>query len=121
MQTSSLGALALGQIIPAALLTGLSLLLRRGLVDETSRERARQAVAQLKSLRMNLLNKLEATLEQAEGWLHGESDNNLIDHRNSRNRSLLLKGQTLADELAAIEDLEARITALLDEPKAKPE
>ena len=35
--------------------------------------------------------------------------------------TLLLKGQTLADELAAIEDLEARITALLDEPKAKPE
>jgi len=122
MQTSSLGALALGQIIPAALLTGLSLLLRRGLVDETSRERARQAVAQLKSLRVNLLNKLEATLEQAEGWLHGEPDNNnLIDHRNSRSRSLLLKGQTLADELAAIEDLEARINALLDEAKAKPE
>ncbi|ABM76822.1 lecithin retinol acyltransferase family protein [Prochlorococcus marinus] len=121
MQTSSLGALALGQIIPAALLTGLSLLLRRGMVDETSRERARQAVAQLKSLRVNLLNKFEATLEQAEGWLHSESDNNLIDHRNSRSRSLLLKGQTLADELAAIEDLEARITALLDEPKAKPE
>ena len=91
-------------------------------MDETSRERARQAVAQLKSLRVNLLNKLEATLEQAEGWLHGEPDNNnLSDHRNSRIRSLLLKGQTLADELAAIEDLEARITALLDEPKAKPE
>ena len=120
MQTSSLGALALGQIIPAALLTGLSLLLRRGLVDETSRERARQAGPQLKRLRVNLLNKLEATLEQAEGWLDGEPDNHLIDHHNSRSRSLLLKGQTLADELAAIEDLEARITALLDEPKAKP-
>ncbi len=121
MQTSSLGALALGQIIPAALLTGLSLLLRRGLVDEASRKRARQAVAQLKSLRVKLLNKLEATLEQAEGWLHGEPDNSLIDHHNSRSRSLLLKGQTLADELAAIEDLEARINALLDEAKAKPE
>ncbi|MED5469005.1 MAG: NC domain protein, partial [Cyanobacteriota bacterium] len=121
MQTSSLGALALGQIIPAALLTGLSLLLRRGVVDETSRERARQGVAQLQRLRMNLLNKLEATLEQAEGWLHGEPDNSLINNHNSRSRSLLLKGQTLADELAAIEDLEARITALLDEPKAKPE
>ena len=121
MQTSSLGALALGQIIPAALLTGLSLLLRRGLVDETSRERARQGVAQLQRLRMNLLNKLEATLEQAEGWLHGEPDNSLINNHNSRSRSLLLKGQTLADELAAIEDLEARINALLDEPKAKPE
>ena len=109
MQTSSLGALALGQIIPAALLTGLSLLLRRGLVDETSRERARQAIAQLKSLRVNLLNKLEATLEQAEGWLHGAPDNNLIDHRNSRSRSLLLKGHTLADEQAAIISTMVRI------------
>ena len=34
IQTGSLGALALGQLLPAALLTGLGLLLRKGLVDD---------------------------------------------------------------------------------------
>jgi len=35
------------------------------------------------------------------------------------NQKLLLSGQSLADELAAVEDLEARINALLDDPDDK--
>ena len=34
---------------------------------------------------------------------------------------LLLSGQSLADELAAVEDLQERIDALLDQPRALPE
>jgi len=44
-----------------------------------------------------------------------------MDRHDSRIRSLLLKGQTIADELAAIEDLEAHITTLLQETNANPE
>ena len=43
LHTTSLGALAIGQLMPAALLTGLRLLLKRGLVNEQSRDRARPA------------------------------------------------------------------------------
>lgn len=113
IQTGSLGALAIGQLVPAALLTGLGLLLRKGLVDDQSRQLARQGLAKLEALRLRLLNKLESTLEQTEAWMRSGSRRN--EHE-ARNQSLLLKGQSLADELAAVEDLEAKIAALLDEP-----
>ena len=50
LHTGSLGALALGQLMPA-LLTGLGLLLRKGLIDERSRERAQHDLDQLEQLR----------------------------------------------------------------------
>ena len=114
LHTGSLGALALGQLMPAALLTGLGLLLRKGLIDETSKERARQGLVQLQRLRQTLLEKLESTLEQAEVWLKGMPVQGADDRLDRRGRQLLLTGRTIADELAAVEDLETRIRTLLE-------
>lgn len=114
LHTGSLGALALGQLMPAALLTGLGLLLRKGLIDEASKERARQGLVQLQRLRQTLLAKLESTLEQAEVWLKGMPGQGADDRLDRRGRQLLLTGRTIADELAAVEDLETRIRTLLE-------
>ena len=114
LHTGSLGALALGQLMPAALLTGLGLLLRKGLIDEASKERARQGLVQLQRLRQTLLEKLESTLEQAEVWLKGMPGQGADDRLDRRGRQLLLTGRTIADELAAVEDLETRIRTLLE-------
>ncbi len=114
LHTGSLGALALGQLMPAALLTGLGLLLRKGLIDEASKERARQGLVQLQRLRQTLLEKLESTLEQAEVWLKGMPVQGADDRLDRRGRQLLLTGRTIADELAAVEDLETRIRTLLE-------
>ena len=114
LHTGSLGALALGQLMPAALLTGLGLLLRKGLIDEASKERARQGLVQLQRLRQTLLEKLESTLEQAEVWLKGMPGQGADDRLDRRGRQLLLTGRTIADELAAVEDLESRIRTLLE-------
>ena len=114
LHTGSLGALALGQLMPAALLTGLRLLLRKGLMDQTSRERARRGLEQLEQLRLRLLQKLETTLEQAESWIRGGPDNGAAARGNRQSRRLLQAGQTLADELAAVEEMEQRIVALLE-------
>jgi len=114
LHTGSLGALALGQLMPAALLTGLGLLLRKGLIDEASKERARQGLVQLQRLRQTLLEKLEFTLEQAEVWLKGMPGQGADDRLDRRGRQLLLTGRTIADELAAVEDLETRIRTLLE-------
>ena len=114
LHTGSLGALALGQLMPAALLTGLGLLLRKGLIDEASKERARQGLEQLQRLRQTLLEKLESTLEQAEVWLKGMPGQGADDRLDRRGRQLLLTGRTIADELAAVEDLETRIRTLLE-------
>ncbi len=114
LHTGSLGALALGQLMPAALFTGLGLLLRKGLIDEASKERARQGLVQLQRLRQTLLEKLESTLEQAEVWLKGMPGQGADDRLDRRGRQLLLTGRTIADELAAVEDLESRIRTLLE-------
>jgi hypothetical protein len=62
-------------------------------------------VEKLERLRLSLLHKLEGLLERA------------VD---GTDRSLLLTGQSLADELAAVEDLKQRIDALLEQRPALP-
>ena len=59
----------------------------------------------LERLRLSLLHKLEGLLEQA---------------RKGSDQRLLLTGQSLADELAAVEDLRQRIDALLEQRPALP-
>ena len=92
-------------LMPSALMRGLELLVQRGWLDDNARALAREGVAKLEQLRQKLLGKLETLLQQA-----GDGSN----------RRLLLSGQSLADELEAIEDLKQRIDALLDQPAALP-
>ena len=94
------------QLMPSALMSGLELLVQRGLLDDNARALAREGVAKLERLRVKLLQKLDVLLQQA-----GEGSN----------KRLLLTGQSLADELEAVEDLKQRIDALLDQPPALPE
>ena len=83
-------------LMPSALMRGLELLVQRGLLDDDARSIAKQGVEKLERLR-----KLETVLQQA-----GADDNN----------RLLLSGQHLADELAAIEELKGKVDALLEQP-----
>jgi hypothetical protein len=108
--TGSLGALALGQFIPAALLVAVRLLLRQGLtIDgtqlERGRELARRTLEQLDALRLKLQQRLELELEQAEARWNGGS-NDQFDR-------LRLQAQNLADQLEAVEELEGRLERLL--------
>ena len=88
-------------LMPSALMRGLELLVKQGLLDDNARLVARQGVAKLEWLRQKLLGKLETLLQHA-----GEGGN----------RTLLLSGQSLADELAAVEELKQKIDALLEQP-----
>ena len=92
-------------LMPSALMRGLELLVHRGLIDDDARMMAKRGVEKLERLRLSLLGKLEGLLEQA-----GKGSD----------RRLLLTGQGLADELAAVEDLKQRIDALLEQPPALP-
>ena len=92
--------------MPAALINGLELLVRRGILDETSRDIARKGIDQIEKLRVKLLSKLEQTLHQAS------------EHESSQ---LLLTGQSLADELAALDDLKLRIDTLLKQASPNPD
>ena len=93
------------QKMPSALLSGLDLLVRRGVLDDNTRQIASQGLAKLEQLRHTLLQQLEALLQQVV------SDGN---------KQLLLTGQSLADELAAVEDLQRKIDALLSQPRKLP-
>ena len=93
------------RLMPSALLGGLDLLVRRGVLDDNTRQIASQGLAKLEQLRQMLLQKLEGLLLQI-----GSDDN----------KQLLLTGQSLADELAAVEDLQRKIDALLNQPRKLP-
>ena len=91
--------------MPSALLSGLDLLVRRGVLDDNTRQIASQGLTKLEQLRQTLLQKLEGLLLQIG------SDGN---------KQLLLMGQSLADELAAVEELPREIDALLNQPRTLP-
>ena len=87
-------------LMPSALMRGLELLVQRGLLDHNTRQIARQGVDKLERLRQRLLRQLETLLQRAD---------------EDGNSKLLLSGQTIADELAAVEELKQKIDALLDQ------
>ncbi|KAF0653494.1 NC domain-containing protein [Cyanobium sp. Copco_Reservoir_LC18] len=127
LHTGSLGALALGQFVPAALLTGARVLLRQGQsLAETlasgldpeqlarGRELARRSLEQLDGLRQRLQERLEEELARAERrWGEGDRDGSLATGSDPYER-LRLAGQNLADQLAAVEEMEDRLQRLLE-------
>ncbi len=119
LKNGSLSSIAIGQLMPAALFTGLNLLLKKGLADEASRNKAKQAIKNLEKLRKAITYKLESTLEEVESWLNKDSQTNNSQGSNQISQSLLLKGQALADQLNGIENVEAEITSLLNTTNPK--
>jgi hypothetical protein len=113
LHTGSLGALMLGQLVPAALITGVRLLLRQGLnLDgeqlEKGRTLALQSLEQLDGLRLKLQQKLEAELARAEArWGEGR------DGASESFAKLRLAAQNLADQLEEVEEMEDRLERLL--------
>ncbi|MBM5793672.1 MAG: NC domain protein, partial [Cyanobacteria bacterium K_DeepCast_0m_m1_088] len=109
LHTGSLGALALGQFMPAAVLTGAKLLLRQGLrLDPQQLEKGRalalRSLEQLDALRLKLQQRLEQELSRAEArW--GDS------HQSDNRQFLQLQqaAQTLADQLSEVEDMETKL------------
>ena len=112
LHTGSVGALALGQFVPAALLTGARMLLRNGVSLEPShlekgRELALRTLEQVDGLRARLQGRLEEELAKAEQrWNHGGPGNDQFVQ-------LRLAAQRLADQLSQAEEMETRLEALL--------
>ena len=131
LHTGSLGALALGQFVPAAVLTGARVLLRQGQsLTETlatgldpeqlarGRELARRSLQQLDNLRQWLQDRLEDELARAERrWGEGTG---AITTGADRFDQLRLAGQSLADQLAAVEEMEDRLQRLLEPAAPDP-
>ena len=119
LKNSSLGAIAFGQLMPAAIFTGLSFLLKKSLADESSREKAQKTLHNLKKFKKTLIDKLEYTLEEVESWIKQDASTNQTQDARQISKSLLLKGQNLADQLSTIENVEAQITSLLNTSNTK--
>ena len=104
--SGALGALAMGQMQPAALLAAVRLLLQRGMSMEQGAGVARRALAELKSLRERLQARLERELQQMEQWWQRDSNSEALPR---------LQAQSLADQLAAVDELEGQLKRLLGE------
>ena len=112
LHTGSVGALALGQFVPAALLTGARLLLRNGLSLEPGhlekgRDLALRTLEQVDDLRSRLQSRLEEELAKAERrWNPGETGSETF-------LRLRQAAQALADQLSQAEELEHQLEAIL--------
>jgi hypothetical protein len=118
LHTGSLGALAIGQFIPAAVLTGARILLRHGITVEPGhlrqgRELALKTLQQLDALRFKLQEKLEEELAKAESRLGGDNP------PSDQFVQLRLAAQKLADQLSAVEELEARLEGMVETVEAE--
>jgi hypothetical protein len=113
LHTGSLGALALGQFVPAAVLSGARMLLRQGLrLNDAQLEQgktlARRSIEQLDGLRLKLQHRLELELAKAEQrWSPGEPPSPGFE-------TLRLAAQKLADQLSEVEELEGRLERMLE-------
>ncbi|MEX1317005.1 MAG: lecithin retinol acyltransferase family protein [Synechococcaceae cyanobacterium] len=102
MHTGSLGALAIGQWLPAAALAGARLLLRQGVPLDGGLELARRTLRQLEDLRQTLQARLDAELAKADvRWGQSQFD------------TLRRAALRLADQLAEVEDLETALESRL--------
>lgn len=119
LHTGSLGALAIGQFIPAAVLTAAGMLLRNGLTVqpdhlEKGRDLALRTLQQLNGLRAGLQVRLEQELDKAaQRWGGNDAP---PDHF----VQLRLAAQKLADQLSEVEDLEARLEAKVKRISSSP-
>ncbi len=117
LQTGSLGALALGQMVPAALLAGVRLLLRQdlrldGLPIEQGRELALRSLEQLEGLRLKLQQALEQELTKAESrWGQGSPTRSGTGAQGFE--GLRLAAQRLEDKLCEVEELQQRLDQLV--------
>lgn len=114
LHTGSLGALAVGQFIPAAVLTGARMLLRHGITVEPvhlekGKELASKTLSQLDGMRQGLQRRLEEELSKAE--LRWSSN----DQASDQFVRLRIAAQTLADQLSAVEEMEAKLEGMLAE------
>lgn len=107
------GAWAAGQVISGALITGASLLLRQGLPIEAEqmrkgRDLARRSLEQLNDLRQNLRKRLEEDLARVDDrWTTSHQPGDPVVQ-------LRVAAQNLADQLSQVEELEARLEAMLN-------
>ena len=117
--SGALGALALGQMLPAAALAGLRVLLQQGLKIEQGVGLAQRTLADLENLRLRLQARLERELQQTEGWWRAAGDavrqgqDSLARKAQEERRPHRLEAQQLADQLAAVEELQGRLQLLL--------
>jgi hypothetical protein len=118
LHTSSLGALAFGQFMPAAVLTGVRMLLKQGITVEPEhiekgKDLALKTLEQVDGLRAKLQGRLEEELAKAElrwGSTEQPSDQFL---------QLRQAAQKIADQLSQVEEMEEKLERLLEGKEKK--
>ena len=107
LESGRLGAVAISQWLPAAVMRAAQLLIQQGLADPTTIERGRsiaqRTLRQLDGLRQRLQRRLDQQLGHWESRDEKESPG-----------QLRLAAQALADQLSAVEELEDRLSRLLE-------
>ncbi len=111
---SSFSSLMIGQVFPAALLSGLNILIKEGLKDDQARMKAVKILERIKNLRKKLVIKLEQSIEKLDNWHTSSQQNSTDRQKKDLPKKLLLKGHNIADKLTILENLEHQISELIE-------
>ncbi len=113
LKKTTIGSLALGQIVPAAIFTGLNFVIKNDFFDQSSRKVLLNRLSKLKKLKNKLMHNLDLVLQQIDSTNHTNSSGRYKNDNSSVN-NLLLQAQLLADKMEALEELEEGFSPLLD-------
>ncbi len=110
---TNIALLSMKQLLPNSFITTINFLLRKDLIDHTSKQKAKEIMNHLKQFKKNLTYTLDSILEEIGDINHVSKQKNEASKYNPISKTLLLKGQEIADQLNTIESIEAQITKLL--------
>ncbi len=113
-QTGAVGIITMSKFLPLTAISKLKDILNQKFLDEKSKNNAKQELKKLEQLRLRLLKRLDEILEKVIMKVQSESNALEITPKINHSRDLLVKGQHIEDALTALESLESRITALLN-------
>ncbi len=119
LNKSSLGALAIGQIMPATILKALNLLIQEEFINDKTKNQARDALKIIRNLKKNMLISLEDASKGFNDWRNYSIADKGISNKNILNSKYLLKGQAIAHQLTFLEDLENEIKTLIKKKNTK--
>ncbi len=116
---ATFGITLISSLLPKDLLSGLNIILKEGLKEEKIGSSTIGILRRIKQIKRHLIHTLESTLDEIESLMKTESEAHIKRRKHPFKRQLIKKGQTIADELNSLDELEARITAMISKIKTQ--
>ncbi len=109
LKTTTSVARALSKLLPPTLNNTLSIIMGQEFSENISRKNYEIFLEKIKTLRLSCIRNLNQILLNADKLISRDSEKMYNRYQTSNTRTLLLKGQAIANKITLLEDLENKI------------